>query len=105
MFEDKKLKITFLLALSFATIPVAIFGLGNMFESVPLIYISLGLAIVGLATGTYTLITFIKNWKLWEKLSFKVIGLILSIVEIFIGIYALLGLISLLIFTGPAMIG
>jgi hypothetical protein len=98
MFNDKKLRNMFLLELLIVVVPTLLLVIANIMESTLLGVIYLILGIIGLFVSIGIFRRFIRNWKTWNPPVIRIIGLVLSILGILLGLYAILGLYSFMVY-------
>jgi hypothetical protein len=91
MFNDKKLRNTFWLAVLAAITPICLLCINDtsLFASTNY-YDEKMIVISGIAEiiSIYGLTIFILNWKKWEPLAIKIIGVVISLTGIVLGIYS-----------------
>ncbi len=105
MFQDKKLRNTFLLELAVIVLPASLLTTADITDSRFIGIISLILGVVGLFISISVLRKFILNWKIWNPMWVKITGIALAVLGILLGIYAILGLFTVLTYVGGGMIG
>ncbi|HTB30664.1 MAG TPA: hypothetical protein VK808_01475 [Bacteroidia bacterium] len=105
MFQDKKLKKAFLLQLLVVLLPVSLLVIANIIISKFIGVTSLALGFIGLFVSIGVLRQFIRNWKIWNPASVKITGITLAVLGILLGIYAILGIFTVLTDVGGNMIG
>jgi hypothetical protein len=66
------------------------------YNSINVIYLILG--ITGLLVSIGILRRFIRNWKTWNPPIIRIIGVILAVLGILLGLYAILGLYSFMVY-------
>ena len=104
MFNNKKLRNAFLLELLVVVLPASLLIIANVAESKPIGITSLILGVLGLFVSISVLRQFIRNWKIWDTMAIKIAGVALAILGILLGLYALLGLFTVLTYVGGSMI-
>jgi hypothetical protein len=105
MLNDKKLRNTFLLQLLVILLPASLLLIANVIESKFIGVTSLILGIIGLFMSISILRRFIRNWKIWNPTSTKIMGIAFAVLGILLGLYAILGLFTVLTYVGGSMIG
>jgi hypothetical protein len=105
MFQDKKLRNTFLLQLLVVLLPASLLIVANITVSEFIGVTSLALGFIGLFVSIGVLRQFIRNWKIWNPVSVKITGIALAVLGILLGIYAILGIFTVLTDVGGNMIG
>ena len=107
MFNDKKLRNTFLLQLLVILLPASIYMIAYMLLSATIFLVSVWLGIAGLFISIGVLRRFIIYRKIWNPTSIKVIGISMSILGILLGLFAILCLYSYLMsfMAAASMIG
>jgi hypothetical protein len=105
MFKDKKLRNTFLLQSLVIVLPASLLVIANITVSKCIGIISLILGIIGLFVSISVLRQFIRNWRIWNPMSVKIMGIMLAVLGMLLGLYAILGLFTVLTYVGGSMIG
>ena len=89
MFNDKKLRNTFWLAVLAAISPALYWAIVIALSPLPSIYLQVEIGLAGLAglISLYALIVFIRKWRIWKKPAIKIIGKIISLAGFLGGLF------------------
>ncbi|HTA27315.1 MAG TPA: hypothetical protein VK809_05980 [Bacteroidia bacterium] len=90
MFNDKKLRNTFLLALFGFGIPVCYLFGGTEISASVLNWIDSAILVGGMLVCVYALVKLFKSWKTWNRQLVKVAILILGFAGILLNAYVIL---------------
>ncbi len=90
MFQDKKLRNTFLMALFGFGIPVCYLLAATEISASVLNWVDSAILIGGILVCIYALIKLFKNWKGWSRQMVKISILILGLAGILLNVYVIL---------------